>query len=462
MQVKKFEAPTIQEALDSIKRELGPEAIILQTKTNKKGFGLMSKASVEVTAAVSEKALQKKSIAENRMHANAKTALQKMSATQQSEVYDDYFEKHISNKAKETKDFVDIASAKPVKNAGPIPSLGKKITSMRYADIQDFSDSSQSTSKRAAPVQTPAPVEKALTQSVQSKSQIQKLEEEVQTLKKMLEGAAVSVASHASQNQFTTSAQQDAFDQLIMNGIERRHALTLVKKAAFEVGSEKSKNLDAVTDQLATEIMDSVEVSSLLKNIQPKSIIALVGPTGVGKTTTVAKIASELLIKQGKKIGLINLDSYKVAAFDQLGTYARIMNVPFRSVSTLEELQIAIQDFQSLDHVIIDTTGRSQKDPESLNETKAFLSKLPQVETHLVLSCTTKDNELYDIANRFAIFRPQSVIISKLDEASIFGSVYNVFQKIKLPISYFTTGQRVPEDIEEATRERIAALVLDI
>ena len=214
--------------------------------------------------------------------------------------------------------------------------------------------------------------------------------------------------------------------------------------------------------------MESTEGISPLGGIEAENqqngpaVIALVGPTGVGKTTTVAKMASEALLKRNLKVGLINLDSYKVAAFDQLGTYAKILNVPFRSVSTQEELKAALLDFQSLNLVLVDTTGRSQRDPGSLKDMQAMLSSVPNLRTHLVLSVITRDSELYDMATRFSIFRPQGLIMSKLDEATIFGSIYNVSQKVKLPLLYFTTGQRVPEDIEEASRERVASLILNL
>jgi flagellar biosynthesis protein FlhF len=136
--------------------------------------------------------------------------------------------------------------------------------------------------------------------------------------------------------------------------------------------------------------------------------------------------------------------------------------VPFRSCATGEDLKAAIQDFQSLDLVIVDTTGRSQRDPEQLKEMQNILGAIPQLRTQLVLSVTTRDAELYDMANRFSMFRPQGIIVSKLDEATIYGSIYNVSQKVKLPLLYFTTGQRVPEDIEEASPERVAALILDL
>jgi flagellar biosynthesis protein FlhF len=268
-------------------------------------------------------------------------------------------------------------------------------------------------------------------------------------------------------------ALEDAFEQLVLSGVDKRFALDLIRKVAFELGEEASASPDHVTDQLAAEIMGSTEVASALGELRPGGapmgapetgprVIALVGPTGVGKTTTVAKIASEAILKRNLKVGLVNLDTYKVAAFDQLGTYAKILNVPFRSCATAEELRAALADYRSLDLVLVDTTGRSQKDPAALNATKEVLAASPEATAHLVLSVTTRDGELYDMAGRFAMFRPQGIIVSKLDEGTTYGAIYNVCQKARLPLSYFTTGQRVPEDIEEATRERVASLILDI
>jgi flagellar biosynthesis protein FlhF len=308
------------------------------------------------------------------------------------------------------------------------------------------------------------------------------IEEEVKHLKRMIEelrsaqeSSPQGAEAYLSQSGISSPAVQTALEDLILNGMDKRFAAAIARKVGFELGPEGSKNPEAVMDQLAAEIMETVEIRSALASIQPQgssttdteerpgpSVIALVGPTGVGKTTTVAKMASEALLRRGLKVGLVNLDSYKVAAFDQLGTYAKILNVPFRSTGSIEELTAAIQDFQSLDLVIVDTTGRSQRDPGSLKEMQTMLSTVPHIRTQLVLSVTTRDNELYDQAHRFSGFKPEGLIISKLDEGSIFGSIYNICQKAKLPLLYFTTGQRVPEDIEEATRERVAALILDL
>jgi len=440
MQIKKFEAPTIQEALDSIKRELGPEAIILQTKRNRKGFGLLNGSSVEVTAAISDRSIQKKSYVDKKLQDANRSPLHSMSTSQQADVLD-----HAFDRSHERRSRVAQASA-PEKR--------------RYIDID--------------PNDIPAPS----YASPKLKGGPSTVEEEVKYLKRMIEELKMAQAeSHSTQTsvQITTQilgtpALMDAFENLILAGVDRRYALGLVKKTAFELGPDESNDPELVLDQVTFELMSATEVMSPLGNLTSGSrgmdgplCIALVGPTGVGKTTTLAKIASQAILNRSLRVGLINLDAYKVAAVDQLATYAKILNIPFRSASDELELQSAIEDFKSLDLVLIDTTGRSQRDLESLKEMNQLLQTLEvSLQTHLVVSATTRDTELYDTANRFAVFRPQALIVSKLDEASIFGAIHNMSQRAKLPLSYFTTGQRVPEDLEESTRDRVAALIMNL
>ena len=482
MQVKKFEAPTIQEALENVKRELGPEAIILQTKNHKRGFGLMSKASVEVTAAISERSLQKKQLVESRLPPANQAILKKFSAGKQADVFDKYLDKHLE-KANQTKDQVEFnsvnkgksvaiknspskkAPSAPAMATSPVAAAPKKITATRYIDIEDDQDQKK-------------PNQNSNLDVAESHRKTMSLEEEVHYLKNMIQELKTAQEQDSAnfkgtqgypfhQTALDIPALQEAFEQLVVNGVDRRYVLTLIKKVAFELGPDRSRSHEEVLDVLASEIMDSVHVAPQLKDfgerkLAQRSVIALVGPTGVGKTTTAAKLASELHLKKSLRVGLINLDSQNVRAFDQLATFAKIIQVPFRSISSLDDLRAALQDFQSLDVVVIDTVGSSQRDLDALREAQNSLKNIPNLKTYLTISATTRDTEMYDIANRFSIFNPQGLVISKLDEATMYGSIFNLSQKVKIPFAFFTTGQTVPGDLEDATCERVAALVMEI
>ncbi|MEK6705082.1 MAG: flagellar biosynthesis protein FlhF [Bdellovibrionota bacterium] len=454
MQVKKFEAPTIQEALENVKRELGPEAIILQTKQNRGGFGLLSKPSVEVTAAVSERSLIKKKKVESKLPNVKRSLLNKLPAYKQANMYDKYEDKYLEH-ISSTREHVEVsAAAKTAVVEEKIediasPAAAKHVTSRRYIDIDD---------------DEPATVKSAVSQKVNATASI---EEEVKRLRKLVE--ELSAVPQVQTTVVGNPVLQEAFEQLLVSGLDRKFAFPLVRKAANEIGTERSGKLDAVLDQVALEIMMNTEVISPLRGVnandnKPRGpvIMAVVGPTGVGKTTSVAKIAAEAKAKRNLKAGFLNLDVQKPTSFNQLATYAKILNIPFRSAATTEDLKAVLQDFKSLDLVIVDTAGFSQRNPESLKDTQTLLSELPNLQTHLVLSATTRDSELYDMSSRFSVLRPQGLIITKLDESTTYGSIYNISQKAKLPLLYFTTGQRVPEDIEDASRERVAALILDI
>jgi len=473
MQVKKFEAPTIQEALDNVKRDLGPEAIILQTKRNRRGFGLLSKASIEVTAAVSERSLQKKQTVEDRMTETGRSTVKSLPAERQADLIDKYTDRNLAQ-ASRTKENVEVTAKT------------KKITATRYIDIEDGDAPVTSPSK---PVSKPS-YDKPLTQkSVLPETLAPKtvaptvmagadlsLQEEVRTLKQFIEELRVAKEAPAESTTFQTYAGIDspvlqaAFEQLTLNGVNRQYAYSLVKKVAFELEGQKAKlfQSEKVLDCLASEIMHSVEVHEIFPkaeeadSVRKAHVVALVGPTGMGKTTTIAKLASEAMTKHKLKVGLVNLDQQKVGAFDQLGTYAKILNVPFRSASSIEDFRAAIRDFQNVDFVFVDTGGFSQKDAVSLKNATEILHSVADLKVYLLLSAITRETELFDAANKFSVLRPRGVIMSKLDEANLYGCLYNVSQKVKLPLVYFTTGQRIPEDIEPATPERVVSLVMDL
>lgn len=189
-------------------------------------------------------------------------------------------------------------------------------------------------------------------------------------------------------------------------------------------------------------------------------IIALVGPTGVGKTTTTAKLAAMYALNRGNKVALITMDIFRVGAVEQLKTYSRIMGIPLEVASTPKELEKAVENHSSCDLIFIDTAGRSHKDKEKLDEMKIFLENKIPIEVYLCLSATTKDRELEEILNRFRIFQISKVVFTKLDECESFGNMVNLLMKDNLQIAYFTTGQRVPEDIEVATPAKLADMIL--
>lgn len=196
-----------------------------------------------------------------------------------------------------------------------------------------------------------------------------------------------------------------------------------------------------------------------LKKNTPR-IIALVGPTGVGKTTTTAKLAAMYALNRGNQVALITMDIFRVGAVEQLKTYSRIMGIPLEVASTPRELEKAVEKHSTCDLIFIDTAGRSHKDKEKLDEMRNFLEHKIPVEVYLCLSATTKDRELEEILNRFRIFNISKVVFTKIDECESFGNMVNLLMKDNLEIAYFTTGQRVPEDIEVATPDKLAEMFL--
>jgi flagellar biosynthesis protein FlhF len=190
-------------------------------------------------------------------------------------------------------------------------------------------------------------------------------------------------------------------------------------------------------------------------------VMALVGPTGVGKTTTIAKLAAAYRLRHGRKVGLVTADTYRIAAVDQLRTYANIIGVPLKVALTPEEMAEACDAFSEMDAVLIDTAGRSPGDDQRLGELAAMLHAARPHQTHLVLSSVAGEGALLRTIERFEALNPTRVIFTKLDEAASFGMLVNVAAKVQSTLSYVTLGQEVPDDIEPGRPDRLARLILD-
>ncbi|HEX2839053.1 MAG TPA: flagellar biosynthesis protein FlhF [Phycisphaerales bacterium] len=189
--------------------------------------------------------------------------------------------------------------------------------------------------------------------------------------------------------------------------------------------------------------------------------IALVGPTGVGKTTTIAKLAAAYKLRHGQSVGLVTSDTYRIAAVEQLRTYASIINIPLKVAMTPEEVRTACDGLSECGVILIDTAGRSQHDSQRVEELASFIRAAQPHETHLVLSAGQAEAVQVSAAERFAALSPTSLMFTKLDEAVSFGSLVNVVAKVGLRLSYLTTGQEVPDHIELAQGERLARLVVE-
>jgi flagellar biosynthesis protein FlhF len=190
------------------------------------------------------------------------------------------------------------------------------------------------------------------------------------------------------------------------------------------------------------------------------AVIALIGPTGVGKTTTVAKLAANFKLVQGLDVGLVTLDTYRIAAVQQLKTYADIIGIPVNVILTPEELADARRAFASKDVVLVDTAGRSQRDLQKMDELRAFIQAGGFDQVHLVVSAATSEANLADVMERFAPLATDHLILSKMDEAACPGHVLRIVLESGKRLSYLTTGQEVPDDIEPADAERFTAMIL--
>jgi flagellar biosynthesis protein FlhF len=191
-------------------------------------------------------------------------------------------------------------------------------------------------------------------------------------------------------------------------------------------------------------------------------LAALIGPTGVGKTTTIAKLAANFRLKEKRRVGLITVDTYRIAAVEQLRTYADIIDLPMHVVSTPREMRETVERMSHLDLILLDTAGRSPKDEIRLQELKVFLAEAAADEVHLVLSSMASSHTLEQTVKQFAAIGATSLLFTKLDEATGLGNLLPVLRSSGLPLSYLTDGQNVPDDISVADAHQLARLMLEI
>jgi len=192
-------------------------------------------------------------------------------------------------------------------------------------------------------------------------------------------------------------------------------------------------------------------------------IVLFIGPTGVGKTTTIAKIASCFSLEEKKRVALLTTDTYRIAAAEQLRTYANILEVPFRVIYSDEEFLQAISDFQEYDYIFVDTTGHSHQNEEQFHRIEELLKSIPgeaEYQTFLVLSSTTKYKDLLKITEKYQGITNYQLIFTKTDETNTLGNLLNIKLHVDTPIAYITSGQNVPDDIEVFNPQKMVKQLL--
>jgi len=250
----------------------------------------------------------------------------------------------------------------------------------------------------------------------------------------------------------------EVYGRLIRSGIAEPYAeLFLGKGGAFkENGELPSKDLH---ERVFKEVMKVIEVTDPFSHDSGQVISALIGPTGVGKTTTIAKLAANLSLKQKKSVGLISIDNYRIAAVDQLKTYAAILGIPCFAALSGAELEFALRRMKEKDIILMDTAGHGHYDVERIEGLRELIGSYLPVRTHLVLSAVTNELEMERAAKNFGRLEFSSYIFTKTDETQARGVIVNQLLKLRTPISFITTGQRVPEDIFKATKTGILRLL---
>jgi flagellar biosynthesis protein FlhF len=220
-------------------------------------------------------------------------------------------------------------------------------------------------------------------------------------------------------------------------------------------------NAQSLSRALSAEIARRVACNAQLGGLGARPrMVALVGPCGCGKTTTLVKLAVRYGISARRPTQLISVDNYRVASVEQLRSYAAILGLGFQALDTTRTLAQALEEHSRKDLILIDTPGHGFNDLAEAADLARYLAGRPDIETHLVLSASMKSADLTRVVDRFEIFRPQRLLFTKLDETETFGPILNEAARSGKPVSFLTAGQRVPEDLEPATQERIVNLIL--
>lgn len=407
MRIKKYTASSMKEALLKIKQDLGEDAMILKTsKLPKKMFSFGDQPIIEVTAALDENAQKKPS-------------------------------QFSPLKVSDPGIYSHPKLPKKPPPAMPAPRIIKREEIVKVA-----------------PPATP--VTSGRTGPMTDRFHFPELHEDLMEMKKLL--ASILATGESTAAGGFAGPWAVLYKRLIDSEIKQDFAEALIHKSK-NITEDPDENIN---NKFISVLKESFPVSGplVLKKDAPL-VVAMVGPTGAGKTTTIAKLASYCSIYKENMVSVITADTYRIAAIEQIRAFAEIVDIGLQVIFSPEEAYDALEACENDDIVFVDTAGRSQRNKEHMRDLEEFLEALKPDETHLVLSATTKDSDLRDTIKRYKELKINRLLFTKLDETAKLGNVFNTVSGEGIPVSYLTVGQSVPEDIELAQPGRFIRRLLE-
>ncbi|MFZ2873514.1 MAG: flagellar biosynthesis protein FlhF [Phycisphaerales bacterium] len=452
MNLKTYRAGTMAQALAEVKKDLGKDAVILHTRVHREGalLGLGGKQVVEITA-------------------SDQAPVRRPRPRTEPESFTPMAFPRGERVAPPAEPHPMAAAAQPVSAAAALRAMAPRAALEVLAPEESTANSGRPGSlpranrgSSALAVTAPlAPVDAAAASSLHA---------ELASIRRLVGQVLQVTRSGAGSGTVASGGVPDAlvslFATLLDAGVSRELADEVV-------GGVRD---DLTRAELADETVAKLGVKRRLAGLLPvvgaigpggrsaegkPLTIALIGPTGVGKTTTIGKLAAAYKLRQGKRVGLVTCDTYRIAAVEQLRVYAGIIGVPLKVALAPQDVALACAELRDCDVVIVDTPGRGQRDHARLDELGACVKAADPDQTHLVLSTGVAEAVLLAAAERFKIAGPDRLLLTKLDEAVQLGPIVNVVRRAGLPVSYVTTGQEVPDHIELANSDQLAGLVLD-
>lgn len=431
MIIKKFQAETETEAILLAKEELGKDAIVMNIKVVKpRGlYKLFKKPMVEVTAAMDDEIT----------YTNGEKMLSELQKIKQERAAVEQAEPAPVQPAPAQQNLPPLRSNPHMNNNSNIINNPNIIIEDEVKEEKKNNGGETAIEQRLNELQT------LLEKQIQTKEE--KPEEEKKGEEKKESKSSIYIRL--------------IMEQMMNNEVDEKYAIQIINE--IKSGLSDDSTVDNVLSSVYQKIILKIgQIKTIRLGEGSPKYVFFIGPTGVGKTTTIAKIASDLKLKKKAKIALVTSDTYRIAAVEQLRTYANILSIPLKVVYTPEEMKEVKEEFADYDIVLIDTAGRSHQSIEQREDISKLLEAIPEEEreVYLVLSATTKYRDLIKITETYSEFVSYNLIFTKLDETDCLGNILNIHMLTDAPLSYTTYGQNVPDDIGKIDAQSIAKKLL--